>query len=374
MDDGLIAGFVPTIPAGCDRRVHALLDEIARTQPLDDEVDLDDELDDEYDALFAVLDEWAADDVTLSRAAFNPDLHPRNPKGGPGGGEFRSLSARLGAALEAFVNGKGDDPLKDMNDRRQLMTVAKARGIKLDRGEHMDSIKAKLHEDARASLGGAKKAAPSAPNSRDAAKAGHLDVRQIGEGLDLSLIPNGVLDHIQGMLDDGKTPAAAGRFLETWANGGDGPYYNGRTKIVGLKEAHNPLHAALYTPDEMAAHNAKVHAEMAQDKRRGDEWVALAKRLQATRRRSVVPKAAEPASPRDAAKAKYAAVANARPYANAAAEMHELLGKKASNAVIAEHIRAIGHPNHPDMQEAGLGGRDLEAVSDAFEQNYQALG
>lgn len=113
-----------------------------RAQPGDDE-DLDDAgpLDADSMALLAAIaelaDEWA-------ERAFDPIKHPRNPKGSPGGGRFRSMVDRLKDAIEAHVkDGKDGHPF-DTFDREQLRRVAKARGISLKRGEDRDSIAAKL--------------------------------------------------------------------------------------------------------------------------------------------------------------------------------------------------------------------------------------
>ncbi len=112
----------------------------------DDDQELDDdplgEVDEDSAALLVALGEL---DHDLSRA-FNP-RQPRNPKGSPGGGRFRSMVDRLKDAIAEHRknDGKGD-PFKDFN-REQLRKVAKTRGIPLKRGEDRDSIAAKILAD-----------------------------------------------------------------------------------------------------------------------------------------------------------------------------------------------------------------------------------
>jgi hypothetical protein len=92
------------------------------------------------DALCAALDELSG----AVAAAFNPDLHPRNPKGAAGGGRFRSTVDRLKDALtEHKKSGGKGDPFEGF-DREQLRRAAVKQGIKLGRGESRDSIAKKL--------------------------------------------------------------------------------------------------------------------------------------------------------------------------------------------------------------------------------------
>lgn len=77
------------------------------------------------------------------------------------------------------------------------------------------------------------------------------------------------------------------------------------------------------------------------------------------------------------AKQRYQAIADRIPLGNAGAEMHELVGKKASNKVIAEHIRA--YANGPAMDEVHKDQKDrvrheLERVAEAFEEDKPTLG
>lgn len=96
-------------------------------------------------ALLTALNELSP---TVGRAkAFNAAAHPRNPKGSPGGGRFRSMVDRIRDAVEAHAKGDGKgDPFDGFN-REQLRKVAKARGIQLGRGEDRDSISQKLIDD-----------------------------------------------------------------------------------------------------------------------------------------------------------------------------------------------------------------------------------
>lgn len=96
--------------------------------------------------------------------AFNPALHKRWPKGTPNAGKYRPMIDLLKQAIHEF------DPKKDRHpfihfSRPQLLKAARDRGIKLDRGEHEDSIAAKLLKDlgapTPATPAAAKKAAPA---------------------------------------------------------------------------------------------------------------------------------------------------------------------------------------------------------------------
>lgn len=88
------------------------------------------------------------------------------------------------------------------------------------------------------------------------------------------------------------------------------------------------------------------------------------------------PAAKAPAGARSA----YQAVADRRPYANAAAELAELLAKGAGDATIADHLRDRASMAHPDMEEAARGGKgdtiqaDLLAVAKLFRQGDRAGG
>lgn len=77
------------------------------------------------------------------------------------------------------------------------------------------------------------------------------------------------------------------------------------------------------------------------------------------------------------ARTRYQAIADRVPLGNAGAELHELVGKKASNKVIAEHIRA--YATGPAMAEVHKDQKDrvrheLERVAEAFEQDKPTLG
>lgn len=98
---------------------------------------------DDDEAVEALIQALASFDNPSERS-FNEALHPRNPKGGPGGGRFRSLVDRI---IDAIKGHKGDGDPFDGFDREQLRKVAVKRGIKLDRGEPRDSIAKKLLAD-----------------------------------------------------------------------------------------------------------------------------------------------------------------------------------------------------------------------------------
>lgn len=94
-------------------------------------------------ALATALDELSVMRAETARA-FDPTKHPRNPKGAPGGGRFRSLVDRLKDAIEEHRrSGRQGHPFQGF-DREQLRRVARDRGIPLKRGEDRDSIAQKL--------------------------------------------------------------------------------------------------------------------------------------------------------------------------------------------------------------------------------------
>lgn len=80
------------------------------------------------------------------RRAWDPAKHPRNPKGSPGGGRFRSMVDRLKDAIKDHLDRGGDGHPFEEFTREQLRRVAKTRGITLKRGEDRDSIAQKLLE------------------------------------------------------------------------------------------------------------------------------------------------------------------------------------------------------------------------------------
>lgn len=122
---------------GSDEAMLAYAEEFGEPDDGDDEA-ADWEL--QIDALSAALDELSGAVV----ASFNP-RQPRNPKGGPGGGRFRSTVDRLKDALTEHrkSGGKGGDPFEGF-DREQLRRAAVKQGISLERKESRDSIARKL--------------------------------------------------------------------------------------------------------------------------------------------------------------------------------------------------------------------------------------
>jgi hypothetical protein len=102
----------------------------------------DSEDDEDVTALFAAVAElevWAA--------AFDPTKHARNPRGGPGGGRFRSMVDRLSDAVHTWNGGdRKTDPFLGF-DREQLRRAAKTRGLPLRRGASRDEIAKALFLD-----------------------------------------------------------------------------------------------------------------------------------------------------------------------------------------------------------------------------------
>lgn len=123
----------------------------------------DDDWDEDVEALIVALAELADDE---EQRAFDPVKHPRNPKGAPGGGRFRSIVDQLKDAIADFKGGGDKHPLEKFN-RDQLMRAAKARGIPLKRGEDRDSIAAKLLADLNKPQGG-HASAPAAAGAKPA--------------------------------------------------------------------------------------------------------------------------------------------------------------------------------------------------------------
>jgi hypothetical protein len=143
--------------------------------------------------------------------------------------------------------------------------------------------------------------APSPPAATSGARAiapgdpRYVDVRKVGEGLNLRDEDERMLRSIQDDLDGGegpgnapKTPAAVGRLLEQRAKGPAGPYYRAAV-ITGVEDWKRRLADAdrpgsPWTREQaqrgLAAAEARVSALRAQ----GDRWIALAERLKKTRR------------------------------------------------------------------------------------------
>lgn len=128
---------------------------------------------------------------------FNPELHPRNPKGSVGGGRFRSLGDRIVDALK----GGGDDPLAGFS-QPQLKKAATDLGLNPPKGMRLVPLKALIMahgekhvpEPAKAAKKAAKKAAPhvtpglpSDPNAR----AQQIDDRIHTAVADLAQQPGG---------------------------------------------------------------------------------------------------------------------------------------------------------------------------------------
>lgn len=98
----------------------------------------DESFDDQTLALLLALHELAGG---IARA-WTPErakLHPRGPDG-----RFRSTVDRLKEAIDDHRAGRGEGHPFEAFDREQLRKAAKARGIRLDRGESRQSIAAKL--------------------------------------------------------------------------------------------------------------------------------------------------------------------------------------------------------------------------------------
>lgn len=133
------------LPAGTDRRVHALIARGAVAEPeVEDEVDDFSDLvgPDDHDTI-ALIHAMAEVEARHSVQRWDESKHVRNPKG-PGGGRFRSMVNRLVDAIEKHNEGTGEGHPFDGFSREQLRRVARARGIELKRGESRESIADKL--------------------------------------------------------------------------------------------------------------------------------------------------------------------------------------------------------------------------------------
>ena len=132
----------------------------------------------------------------------------------------------------------------------------------------------------------AKKLAPAPLVTKKSGDPDYVDARAIAEGLDMDESDQKMLAHIQHMLDGTgnqkvNTPAAAGRYLEKWANGPAGPAYKAAV-ISGV----NRDREGNLTPE--------LQREYDESQVRFKRWMDLAGRLQKTRRRPAR-KATEPA-------------------------------------------------------------------------------
>ncbi len=170
--------------------------------------------------------------------------------------------------------------------------------------------------DKRVAAKAAKKVAPkkAAPRPADAFEG--LDVKEIGKGLDLDLIPQGHREWVQEDLDAGKmTPAAIGRQLEKTAQGPAGPFYQAAVvqgvTITGARDRLKELGTDRPSPENdpevamLMARISEAEAEVAQLRAQGEEMMKLAARLKVTRRKRVTaPKPVEPTlTPKEEARA-----------------------------------------------------------------------
>jgi hypothetical protein len=167
--DGLPAGATPTPASDPSVRpgsVAAAGDVGPKGSAATAAPDPDDDDDDftEVEALEALLVALAEYSGEVAASEFNEALHPRNPRGSPGGGRFRSLADRIIDAITHHHEHGGKDHADPFEgfDREQLRKAAKARGIDLKRGESRESIAAKLLADV-----GPKKSVPDKPKVPD---------------------------------------------------------------------------------------------------------------------------------------------------------------------------------------------------------------
>jgi hypothetical protein len=105
----------------------------------------------------------------IETRSFTEALHPRNPKGSPGGGKFRSLAQRVADAIKGSDGKK--DPLDGFN-RRQLASAAKQNGIAITARMSDADIRKALHEHHRSKSSEPHKApTKAAPTKKAAPKA-----------------------------------------------------------------------------------------------------------------------------------------------------------------------------------------------------------
>jgi Protein of unknown function (DUF935) len=100
---------------------------------------------DTTDPTQALTDALASFDQQPVQAAFDEAKHPRNLKGTPGGGRFRSLTQRLTDAIQQHLDTGQGDPFEGF-DRRQLKTVADRRGVSVAARASRDDIAKALLE------------------------------------------------------------------------------------------------------------------------------------------------------------------------------------------------------------------------------------
>ena len=137
---------------------------------------------------------WALDEI--SRVDWNPAEHPRNPRGGPGGGRFRSVAARILDALEAWAHGEGDDDSVLAGfTQPQLRKAVQARGLTPKYRATAADLRKQLLDDVREKIKGRKEglprpATPKTPEGIDLAKLRALDGPEaIRDALDLHKVP-----------------------------------------------------------------------------------------------------------------------------------------------------------------------------------------
>ena len=165
--------------------------------------------------------------------------------------------------------------------------------------------KALAEKEAKKVAKAAKKAAP-AKVTRPATAHEGLDIKEIGKGLNLDVIPPKVLQGVQDDLDAGKkTPAQIGRELEQAAGGSMGPYWGAVVRSQVSTIEPGDTRNMTKTPEEVAKHNEEVAADVARLQAEGAEWKKLADRLKATRRKRLAAPKREPAvlTSKDEAKA-----------------------------------------------------------------------
>lgn len=209
-------------------------------------------------------------------------------------------------AKQAGLNPPKGNTAEEMFDDLMLQTIDKA-----------------LAERAAEQAGKAAKKAAPAKITRPADAFEGLDLKEIGKGLDLSLIPPGVLKDIQADLDAGKmTPAAIGRKLDNWANGPSGPFYKSAV-AVGV-----------------SGDLPEVVAEAAEFKRQGREWVKLAERLKVIRRKRAAAPKREPAvlTPKDEARAADIADLTGVPEAKV---QEAIIDRKEASAPASDHGKGV---------------------------------
>lgn len=143
-----------------------------------------------------------------------------------------------------------------------------------------------------------KKLAPAPLVTKKSSDPDYVDARAIAEGLGMDESDQKMLQHVQELLDSGKTPAAAGRALNDMNNGMGSPSWeriiHHQITLEKLQDQVAGRTPSPFSPEELQQQLKEAEAKDARLAAKSKRWTDLADRLQKTRRRPAR-KATEPA-------------------------------------------------------------------------------